>query len=167
MTSFREIPLKKLESDELLHPVTQMAVKKEREKLKSIDTSKLPSTSSIAFETDKIHQLSSEKIENSRSALTGESREASNGSLNSSSDDDEDEADETITMMMYLKSIVFMPKSMRILCFTNCISWMGHILYCLYFTDFVGEVVFGGDPAAATNSPEYQVSRNFHDLNIH
>jgi solute carrier family 45, member 1/2/4 len=35
---------------------------------------------------------------------------------------------------------------------------MGHILYCLYFTDFVGESVFHGDPAAPIDSPEYEVS---------
>lgn len=34
---------------------------------------------------------------------------------------------------------------------------MGHILYCLYFTDFVGESVFHGDPAAPIDSPEYDV----------
>lgn len=51
-----------------------------------------------------------------------------------------------------------MPKSLRILCFTNLLSWMGHILYCLYFTDFVGESVFHGDPAAPIDSPEYDVS---------
>lgn len=159
MTSFREIPLKKLESDELLRPVTQMAVKKERERIKSIENeSKLPSTS-IAIEAEKIHPSFPDKIEESTPGISGVNREPSNASLNSSSDDDEDEVDETITMMMYLKSIVFMPKSMRILCFTNCISWMGHILYCLYFTDFVGEVVFGGDPAANSDTPEYDVSK--------
>jgi hypothetical protein len=63
----------------------------------------------------------------------------------------------TDLQMMYLKSIIFMPKPLRILCITNCLAWMGHILYCLYFTDFVGESVFGGDPSADPNSPEYEV----------
>lgn len=59
--------------------------------------------------------------------------------------------------MMYIKSIIFMPKSLRILCITNCLAWMGHIVYCLYFTDFVGEAVFGGDPSADPDSVEYEV----------
>lgn len=35
---------------------------------------------------------------------------------------------------------------------------MGHIVYCLYFTDFVGESVFGGDPSADPDSVEFLVS---------
>lgn len=58
---------------------------------------------------------------------------------------------------MYLKSVIFMPKQLKILCITNCLAWMGHILYCLYFTDFVGESVFGGDPSAPAGSPELEV----------
>jgi solute carrier family 45, member 1/2/4 len=154
MTSFREIPLKLLETDEMLRPVTQLAVKKERERLKTIDNSnKLPSTS-VTYETetnlvDTTHQT----------AIASVNREPSSHSFHhsSSSDDEDDESDETITMMMYLKSIIFMPKSLRLLCVTHCLAWMGHILYCLYFTDFVGEVVFGGDPAGSIDSPEYQL----------
>lgn len=162
LTSFREIPLKKMEADEMLRPVTQMAVKKEREKLKAIENAKLASTS-LAYETEKQPVVAA--VESAKTSNGSVNREQSNTSLNSSSDDDDDDADETITMMMYLKSIVFMPKSMRILCFTNCISWMGHILYCLYFTDFVGESVFGGDPQADVNSDAYDVSFHFIELN--
>lgn len=46
----------------------------------------------------------------------------------------------------YLMSIIFMPASLKILCLTNLFSWMAHVCYSLYFTDYVGEAVFGGDP---------------------
>jgi solute carrier family 45 protein 1/2/4 len=46
----------------------------------------------------------------------------------------------------YLLSIVFMPHSLRILCLTNLFSWSAHVCYSLYFTDYVGEAVFEGDP---------------------
>lgn len=46
----------------------------------------------------------------------------------------------------YLLSIVFMPQSLRILCLTNLFSWSAHVCYSLYFTDYVGEAVFEGDP---------------------
>ena len=59
----------------------------------------------------------------------------------------EDDDFERISLAKYLKSIVIMPKSMRLLCLTNLITWMAHLCYCLYFTDFVGEAVFGGDPS--------------------
>ncbi len=43
-------------------------------------------------------------------------------------------------------SIVHMPNSMRWLCVTHCLSWMSLLCYSLYFTDFVGEEVYGGKP---------------------
>lgn len=60
---------------------------------------------------------------------------------------------EQISLGKYLKSVLIMPKSMKILCFTNLLSWMGHTSYCLYFTDFVGEAVFLGDPTVTIIVP--------------
>lgn len=45
----------------------------------------------------------------------------------------------------YLMSIVLMPHSLRMVCLTNLFCWMAHVCYSLYFTDFVGEAVFGGN----------------------
>lgn len=50
------------------------------------------------------------------------------------------------SLSYYLKSIVFMPHSLRMVCLTNLFCWMAHVCYSLYFTDFVGEAVFHGDP---------------------
>jgi solute carrier family 45 protein 1/2/4 len=50
------------------------------------------------------------------------------------------------TLKQYLLSIVYMPSSLRMLCLTNLFCWSAHICYSLYFTDFVGEAVFKGDP---------------------
>ncbi|XP_032597718.1 proton-associated sugar transporter A [Drosophila grimshawi] len=52
----------------------------------------------------------------------------------------------------YLLSIVYMPYSLRIVCLTNLFCWMAHVCYSLYFTDFVGEAVFNGDPRAMEGS---------------
>lgn len=52
------------------------------------------------------------------------------------------------TLSHYLLSIVYMPHSLRMVCLTNLFCWMAHVCYSLYFTDFVGEAVFGGDPKA-------------------
>lgn len=54
----------------------------------------------------------------------------------------------------YLMSIIYMPHSLRMVCLTNLFCWMAHVCYSLYFTDFVGEAVFGGDPMAAEGSIE-------------
>lgn len=155
ITSFREIPLKLMEADELLRPVTQMAVKKEKERLKALENIAEHPTTTAATVSEKSPAAPTSDIPSVSYVMNGK-HETSSSSV-SSSDDDEDEVDESITLLMYLKSIIFMPKSLRILCLTNLLSWMGHIVYCLYFTDFVGEKVFGGDPAAPVDSPEYDV----------
>uniref|UniRef100_A0A1B0CZJ7 Proton-associated sugar transporter A n=1 Tax=Phlebotomus papatasi TaxID=29031 RepID=A0A1B0CZJ7_PHLPP len=54
----------------------------------------------------------------------------------------------------YLLSILWMPYSLRILCLTNFFCWSAHVCYSLYFTDFVGEAVFNGDPKALENDPK-------------
>lgn len=55
----------------------------------------------------------------------------------------------------YLTSIIFMPHSLRMVCLTNLFCWMAHVCYSLYFTDFVGESIFKGDPKAPEGSVEY------------
>ncbi|XP_028177520.1 proton-associated sugar transporter A isoform X1 [Ostrinia furnacalis] len=59
---------------------------------------------------------------------------------------------QSLTLAHYLKSIVMMPASLRVVCLTNLFCWMAHVCYSLYFTDFVGEAVFGGNPAAPVGS---------------
>ncbi|XP_053603428.1 proton-associated sugar transporter A [Plodia interpunctella] len=59
---------------------------------------------------------------------------------------------QNLSLSHYLKSIVVMPSSLRVVCLTNLFCWMAHVCYSLYFTDFVGEAVFGGDPAAPVGS---------------
>lgn len=140
ITSFREIPLKLIESDQMLRPITQIVIEKEKERLKAI------ALTTVSFESE----VNSSQRPSSSHETSNEILKPINGSV-------DDQSDEPVTLLMYLKSIVFMPKPLRILCITNLLSWMGHILYCLYFTDFVGEVVFGGDPAASIDTPAYKV----------
>ncbi|XP_002137625.4 proton-associated sugar transporter A isoform X1 [Drosophila pseudoobscura] len=52
----------------------------------------------------------------------------------------------------YLLSIIYMPHSLRMVCLTNLFCWMAHVCYSLYFTDFVGEAIFNGDPKATEGS---------------
>lgn len=58
------------------------------------------------------------------------------------------------TLKDYIKSIFYIPYSLKILCITNLFCWMAQCSYSLYFTDFVGEAVFNGDPNAAIGSEE-------------
>jgi solute carrier family 45 protein 1/2/4 len=65
----------------------------------------------------------------------------------------------TATFSDYIHSIIKMPASLRILCVTNLFSWMSLVCYSLYFTDFVGESVFRGDPTSA-NPEKFQLYQN-------
>ncbi|KAF8773248.1 Proton-associated sugar transporter A like protein [Argiope bruennichi] len=66
-------------------------------------------------------------------------------------------AEEHPSLKDFLKSLFSMPKSLKILCLTNLFCWMSLVSYSLYFTDFVAECVFGGDPQAPEDSEEYQL----------
>ncbi|BFZ06432.1 hypothetical protein BsWGS_09471 [Bradybaena similaris] len=57
-----------------------------------------------------------------------------------------------VTLKTYLRSIVRMPRSMWTLCLCNLLCWMSLVCYSLYFTDFVGQSVFGGNPQAPIGS---------------
>jgi solute carrier family 45 protein 1/2/4 len=50
-----------------------------------------------------------------------------------------------VPYMDYIRSIIYMPSSMRWLCLTNFFCWMALVSYSLFFTDFVGQAVFGKD----------------------
>lgn len=140
ITSFREIPLSLMEKDELLKPVTQISCRKENERVKgAIFTLK---------ESIPLQIISSKDCDDLEKA---EIDGGCDGVINPV------EADDTISLMQYLKSIVIMPKSIAILCVTNLLCWMSHLCYCLYFTDFVGEAVFHGDPKAAPGSELYNL----------
>merc|ERR1719445_1716376 len=66
---------------------------------------------------------------------------------------EEDTAATVASFKQYLWSIVYMPASLRWLCLTNLFCWSSLVCYSLYFTDFVGQAVFGGDPREPEGSP--------------
>ncbi|XP_012230355.2 membrane-associated transporter protein [Linepithema humile] len=70
---------------------------------------------------------------------------------------DEGEVNPKATLKEYLLSIVYMPRSLRQVCLTNLFCWMAHVCYSLYFTDFVGEAVFGGNPRAPSDTKEREL----------
>lgn len=50
-----------------------------------------------------------------------------------------------------------MPSSLRWLCLTNLFCWSSLVCYSLYFTDFVGQSVFKGNPKAREGSESRQL----------
>ncbi|KAK0078871.1 hypothetical protein PV326_009084 [Microctonus aethiopoides] len=65
--------------------------------------------------------------------------------------------DAKISLTEYLLSILYMPYSVRMVCLTNLFCWMAHVCYSLYFTDFVGEAVYGGNPKAPDGTKEREL----------
>ena len=64
---------------------------------------------------------------------------------------------EGVSLKTYLRSIIILPRSLLVLCLTNLFCWMSLVCYSLYFTDFVGQSVYGGDPRAALGSSEHNL----------
>ena len=60
-----------------------------------------------------------------------------------------------VSLHTYLRSIVFMPPCMLTLCLVNLLCWMSLVCYSLFFTDFVGQVIFLGSPLAPPGSPAH------------
>ncbi|XP_053685332.1 proton-associated sugar transporter A-like isoform X2 [Sabethes cyaneus] len=153
VTSFREIPLPVMEKDELLKPLTESAIKKERARLsdKIYYIKDVSRTFAMQLQTiDTTTEQPPPQI------ITNALSEIEKGPPAATDSDSEDE-ESAMTLKDFLKSILFMPKSIAILCLTNLFCWMGHLSFCLYFTDFVGEEVFRGNPAAPSKSEEYQL----------
>lgn len=60
-----------------------------------------------------------------------------------------------ISFGVYLRSILKMPWAIKMLCLMSLFGWMSDVCYSLYFTDFVGEAVFRGDPGSDSKSEEH------------
>ncbi|XP_018368935.1 PREDICTED: proton-associated sugar transporter A isoform X2 [Trachymyrmex cornetzi] len=158
ITSFKEIPLELLERDQCRKMSESKAPEenqgtekkqKEREKI-------IPDESKTYGAFDVEHETDPSKKETQPSDCSEEP--VSEGShINYGFDDVEGEVNHTASLKEYLLSIIYMPRSLRQVCLTNLFCWMAHVCYSLYFTDFVGEAVFGGNPQAPANTDEREL----------
>ncbi|XP_004520943.1 proton-associated sugar transporter A [Ceratitis capitata] len=166
ITTFREIPLKLIERDEMLKPLSAAAIKKELCK-KNNDVYYIKETDALELQKVPVEEKYDAPVESYQNgyspslAITDKSNGPSQSTTATNNNTMAIEMDECvdtpITLAKYLKSIFVMPKSMRILALTNLLCWMGHVTYCLYFTDFVGEAVFNGDPTAMPGTESAQL----------
>ncbi|KFB53941.1 AGAP010855-PA-like protein [Anopheles sinensis] len=128
LTSYREVPLPLLESDPLLRHVSPKVFEAEKARQRAIY-----SISKDVIVADPV------KVELAVEA-----------SVTVEPDADE----KPLQLRDFVRNIVRMPRSLFILYATQFFSQLGYLSYCLYFTDFVGSEVFGGDVAAPPGSPE-------------
>ncbi|KAM8787917.1 proton-associated sugar transporter A isoform 1-T1 [Rhynchonycteris naso] len=61
-----------------------------------------------------------------------------------------------LSMRHLCSTICHMPKALRHLCVNHFLGWLSFEGMLLFYTDFMGEVVFQGDPKAPHTSEEYQ-----------
>ncbi|XP_044513724.1 membrane-associated transporter protein isoform X1 [Gracilinanus agilis] len=60
-----------------------------------------------------------------------------------------------MTMRSLLKAILSMPPHYRYLCVSHLIGWTAFLSNMLFFTDFMGQIVYHGDPYAPHNSTSF------------
>ncbi|KAM9384501.1 solute carrier family 45 member 4-like [Pholidichthys leucotaenia] len=75
------------------------------------------------------------------------------GNTNSSSGDTESEEGEVETTVRLLwLSMLKMPRELLRLCACHLLTWFSIIAEAVFFTDFMGQVIYDGDPTAPMNS---------------
>ncbi|KAJ8668362.1 hypothetical protein QAD02_010025, partial [Eretmocerus hayati] len=174
LTSFKEIPLDFLESPECQQQLTE----KLEELRKEGEMNKIAGDGSVSYGTlGNETEINGEKAEEiPMKSIPDEPKKA--GAVPMIPDahlpppkpqvapgeaqPEDPELDPKATLEEYLYSIIYMPHSMRMVCLTNLCCWMAHVCYSLYFTDFVGEAVYGGDPQA----PEGSVKRDLYESGV-
>ncbi|XP_027724939.1 membrane-associated transporter protein isoform X3 [Vombatus ursinus] len=62
-----------------------------------------------------------------------------------------------MTMKSLLKTILSMPPHYRYLCVSHLIGWTAFLSNMLFFTDFMGQIVYHGDPYAPRNSTSFLI----------
>uniref|UniRef100_A0AAG5DKB9 Uncharacterized protein n=1 Tax=Anopheles atroparvus TaxID=41427 RepID=A0AAG5DKB9_ANOAO len=156
LTSFREIPLPLLEADELLRPLTETVVKKEKARRERQIFTVKEVSKALTAQLQTIQSPERDVPQKISNALVDVERNppAKDQAADVAEADDDEEEEKQMSPKDFIKSIIMMPKSIAILCLTNLFCWMSHLSYALYFTDFVGEEVFRGNPAAPSFSEE-------------
>ncbi|XP_043926173.1 membrane-associated transporter protein [Protopterus annectens] len=99
----------------------------------------------IANDYCEHHEKSSCKLSNS-STLGGHTFTDS---------DEQENKQKRMTLRSLLKAIISMPSHYRCLCVSHLIGWTAFLCNMLFFTDFMGQIVYHGDPYAAHNSTAY------------
>uniref|UniRef100_A0A8C9EX76 Solute carrier family 45 member 1 n=1 Tax=Pavo cristatus TaxID=9049 RepID=A0A8C9EX76_PAVCR len=65
-------------------------------------------------------------------------------------------SEQPLSMRLLCSTICHMPRALRNLCINHFLGWLSFEGMLLFYTDFMGEVVFEGNPKAPHNSDEYQ-----------
>ncbi|XP_076014583.1 membrane-associated transporter protein [Genypterus blacodes] len=76
-------------------------------------------------------------------------------SVTSSAKQPNKEAQKKMTLRLLLKAFIHMPNHYRCLCISHLLGWTAFLCNMLFFTDFMGQIVYKGNPYADHNSTAY------------
>ncbi|PIK48377.1 putative proton-associated sugar transporter A-like, partial [Apostichopus japonicus] len=71
---------------------------------------------------------------------------------NDTDDDDDDDGGEPGSIKDLLRSIIYMPRELAHLCFNHFLGWLSYLVVLLFFTDYMAQAVYKGNPMAAEGS---------------
>ncbi|CAJ1062159.1 solute carrier family 45 member 4-like isoform X4 [Xyrichtys novacula] len=80
-------------------------------------------------------------------------------SLSSEGSSSEGGAGRGTTVKLLWLSMLKMPQQLWRLCLCHLLTWFSYIAQAVFYTDFMGQVIYNGDPTAPSNSTELQ---NYH-----
>lgn len=75
------------------------------------------------------------------------------GATNSSGDTESEEGDGETTVRLLWLSMLKMPRELMRLCLCHLLTWFSVIAEAVFYTDFMGQVIFEGDPKVSTWGP--------------
>ncbi|KAK2502569.1 hypothetical protein MC885_010078 [Smutsia gigantea] len=78
------------------------------------------------------------------------------GATTSSGDTESEESEGETTVRLLWLSMLKMPKELMRLCLCHLLTWFSIIAEAVFYTDFMGQVIFEGDPKAPSNSTSWQ-----------
>ncbi|XP_056597931.1 solute carrier family 45 member 4 [Triplophysa dalaica] len=74
------------------------------------------------------------------------------GNTNSSGDTESEEGETETTVRLLWMSMLKMPRELFRLCVCHLVTWFSIIAEAVFYTDFMGQVIYDGDPTAPLNS---------------
>ncbi|KAM9626543.1 solute carrier family 45 member 4 isoform 2-T4 [Trichechus inunguis] len=78
------------------------------------------------------------------------------GATTSSGDTESEEGEAETTVRLLWLSMLKMPPELMRLCLCHLLTWFSVIAEAVFYTDFMGQVIFEGDPKAPSNSTSWQ-----------
>lgn len=72
------------------------------------------------------------------------------GATTSSGDTESEEGESETTVRLLWLSMLKMPKELKRLCLCHLLTWFSVIAEAVFYTDFMGQVIFKGDPKVST-----------------